>query len=117
MSVFDKLSKLKEGIKFAFKIPDENMAFSEKDIELIEKIAKVVVDRGMGGPAILFLDGLKPLNFMGSQALVFLEPYLKIIIKKDDELKRLQVILEKRKSIEVLIEKIIEIQNRKREGE
>ena len=116
MNISSKLKEIREKMRHAFKIPDENEPYSEKDIELIGKIAKVIVDRRMGGPAILFLEGLKPLNFVGSQALVFLSPYLKMIIKKQNEMKQFEEILERRNSIATLINKIIEIQN-KREGE
>lgn len=48
--------------------------------ELIEKVARAVVARGMAVPAILVLESSKPLSFLGSQALHFLEPFVRALM-------------------------------------
>jgi hypothetical protein len=44
--------------------------------ELIEKMAEEIAKRGLVTPAILLLEAGKPLSFVGSQALLLLEPVL-----------------------------------------
>jgi hypothetical protein len=55
----------------------ENAWESEKgDNELIGALAASVARRRMTTPAILFLELLKPFSFLGSQALLLVEPLL-----------------------------------------
>lgn len=59
----------------------------------------------MAVPAIMFLESVKPLNYVSSQALIFFEPIVQTIFNfKDYETFR--VALEKRPTIELLIQKI-----------
>jgi hypothetical protein len=47
----------------------------EEERKLIDNIAKVVVDKGLEAPAIMFLEAARPLSFIGSQlAIVALGP-------------------------------------------
>ncbi|MEA2030360.1 MAG: hypothetical protein U9N55_02030 [candidate division Zixibacteria bacterium] len=79
----------------------------EEDAILI-KVAKKVVERRMAVPAIVFLESVKPLNFIASQALVFFEPIVQTIFNfKDYEVFRLA--LEKRESIEIFMQHIEEL--------
>lgn len=40
------------------------------------QLARWLDRRGLAGPAYLLLQGLRPLSFLGSQGLVFLQPLL-----------------------------------------
>ena len=51
----------------------------EKREELIGNLAKAIAKRGLSAPAILFLESVKPMNFLGSQVIVFLEPLVKSV--------------------------------------
>jgi hypothetical protein len=42
----------------------------------MERIADVLVRRGMAAPATVFLESMGPMNFLGSQALHFLAPII-----------------------------------------
>ncbi len=47
----------------------------EEEQQLIDNIAKVVVNRGLETPAIMFLEATRPLSFIASQlAIVALAP-------------------------------------------
>lgn len=74
----------------------------ERKKELIEKIAKKVVDMRLTVPAIVFLESMKPLSFIGSQAMVFFEPFFKSIFsfKEYDEIASM---LEERENVERLL--------------
>lgn len=49
----------------------------EKNLdEFIEKLAKTIVDRSMAAPAIMVLESAKPFTLLGSQTIVFFQPFL-----------------------------------------
>ena len=72
---------------------------------VLEKAAKKVVQWKMTVPAIIFLESVKPLNYIGSQALVFFEPIVQSVFSIKDY-DTFRSALEKRESIEVLLHKI-----------
>ncbi|TPW16650.1 MAG: Uncharacterized protein FD129_685 [bacterium] len=73
-----------------------------EDLDLLETIALAVVSRRMTVPAILFLESTKPLSFLGSQFLYFLEPIVRSLIK-GDQYRRVAVLLEDRANVERLL--------------
>ena len=40
-----------------------------------ERLARRIVARGLATPAIFALESMKPLSFLGSQFLVFVQPF------------------------------------------
>jgi hypothetical protein len=50
------------------------------DTELITYCAGVIVKRRLTSAAIFLLEACKPVNVIGSQALIFLDPLIKIFI-------------------------------------
>jgi len=52
--------------------------------EVLDKLARKAVDKGFTVPSILFLESVKPLNYIGSQALVFFEPIIQSIFNFRD---------------------------------
>lgn len=85
----------------------ETGELSEKDLLLISKIAKKIVYIGLATPAIFFIEMHKPMNFLGSQILFFLEPILWGFFNTN-EFRQFAKILEKRNSLEILLQKIEE---------
>ena len=67
-------------------------------------------------PAILFLESVKPLSFVGSQALYFFEPIVRALFTVP-EYERFAVLLERRENIEVLLVKIEERDDKVRRAE
>jgi hypothetical protein len=61
----------------------------------------------MAAPALLFLESLGPLNFLGSQVLHGLRPFLELACDAT-ELERLAAVLEQRDSVSRLIAMIQE---------
>jgi hypothetical protein len=82
--------------------------FTPKQEEILKKIAQKVVDWRMSVPAILFLESVKPLNYVGSQMLVFFEPFVQTLFswKDYDEFRKM---MEERGSVEKLLLKIEEL--------
>ncbi len=50
-----------------------------REQELIDRFADAVCRRGLAVPAILFLETVRPLNFIGSQGLAFFEPLVRAL--------------------------------------
>ncbi len=88
--------------------PDDiEKKFEEDEREVLDKLARKVVEWQMTAPSIIFLESVRPLNYIGSQTMVFFEPIIQgVFAFKDYDTLRLA--LEKRESIEFLIRKIEE---------
>ncbi len=96
-SVTRTLQNLRSAFTHAFAVPAER-AESTEEQRLIERIAGAVVSRGMAAPAVLFLDSMGPMNFLGSQALHFLTPILDCAFDTGD-LERIARLLERRNAV------------------
>jgi hypothetical protein len=88
--------------------PPKNL--TDHQIELLEKIADRIVKYRMAMPAILFLESVRPLNYVGSQAMVFLAPIVHSLFstKEYDEI---QQALEKRETISYFVDMLEEKEN------
>ena len=80
-------------------------ALPEEEAAVLEKVAHQVVKRGMTVPAIIFFESVKPMNFIGSQAMVFFEPIVQGLFEFKDYT-TLRQALEKRTTLEILIQRI-----------
>src|SRR2546426_2847551 len=63
-----RLSGLTARVRHAFAVEPEGQPLSPEDVALLERVAATVVERGMATPAILFLESVGPMSFLGSQA-------------------------------------------------
>lgn len=59
----------------------------------------------MAVPAIFFLESMKPLSFLGSQAMVFFEPFVRALFSVP-EYDRFASLMERRENLEALLVKI-----------
>jgi hypothetical protein len=88
------------------------------DDELLEAVAGRVVRMGLAVPSVFFLESTKPLSFVGSQALVFLEPFVQafLTIRHYQQFTRL---MEDRRNVEKLIQRVeaLDDENRRAERE
>mgnify|MGYP001562322087 CR=1 FL=1 len=87
----------------AFAVKGEPLSI--EDEALLDRLAAEVAKRRMQAPAILFLESVKPLNFVGSQALVFLQPLVGALFSTV-QWERVTAILERREALELLIRRI-----------
>ncbi len=79
---------------------------------LIDKLAKMVVERHLGVVAIVLLESIKPLSFLGSQVMVSLDPFVAAFFKPE-EYRKFYRMIENRENVEKLIKKIEEYENEK----
>ncbi|MCD6249376.1 MAG: hypothetical protein J7J98_03465 [candidate division Zixibacteria bacterium] len=79
----------------------------EEEQLVLDKLARKTVQWGVGMTvaAILFLESIKPANFIMSQVLVFFEPIIQSVFSIKDY-DTFRSALERRETIEVLIQKI-----------
>jgi len=81
---------------------------TQREQELIDKLAKFVIDRQLQIPAISFLETFKPVGFIGSQFGIFASPFLGFFGDAGVTTSELLVIFENTDNIERLIRKIEE---------
>ncbi|MBF0314138.1 MAG: hypothetical protein HQK50_07650 [Oligoflexia bacterium] len=61
----------------------ETLKIEELDpqkLEVLSTMADFIVKREMETVAVLFLESLRPLQYLGSQAMIFFEPFLTIFV-------------------------------------
>ncbi len=93
-----RLSGLTARIRHAFAVEPEDQPLSPEDVALLERVAATVAERGMATPAILFLESVGPMNFLGSQALHFFTPLLEVVFPQRD-VERVALLLERRDTL------------------
>ena len=109
------------GLPFASGLPlasggPPELTSEEEDRRLIDAVAARVVRMGLAVPAIFFLESTKPLSYVGSQALVFLEPFVKSILTVASY-DHFVALLEDRSNIEKLLRRIEDMDEEARERE
>ncbi len=83
----------------------DSVPFAEGDLALFDRVAARVVELRAEIPAILTLESLRPLTVVASQAMIFFEPLVQSLFRFS-EYRRFAILLERRESIEVLIQRI-----------
>jgi hypothetical protein len=109
----DILGRFRSGLRNAFSLESPHGPLTEDDLQLLAKLAGAIVSRGMAVPAVLFLGSVRPLNSIGSQALVFLRPFLSGPFHGADY-DRMTAILDRREGIGALVEAIEEADTMKK---
>jgi len=107
-----RLSGLRARVQHAFAVEPTGEPLSAEDAALLERVAAAVVERGMAVPAVVFLESVGPMNFLGSQALHFFTPILEVVFSQRD-VERVALLLERRDTLSrlaVLIERHAEAQ-------
>ncbi|MEP6960209.1 MAG: hypothetical protein ABI980_15900 [Nitrospirota bacterium] len=97
-----KWDKIRAELSHAFSTKSEAEVFTIEDLVLLDRVADAVVKRGMAVPATVFLESLGPMNFLGSQALYFLNPIVEWAFHAK-EVEQVARLLERRDTISRLI--------------
>lgn len=88
---------------------------SEKERELIDKVAKWIVDQGFEGPAVMLLQTIKPLSTIGGHlGLFYLAPFLPFLEEKGYDFLET---FEKRENLERLIIRVERLHKEKSKEE
>jgi hypothetical protein len=81
-------------------------ALSDDDRAFLDKVADGLARRRLTTAALFFLESMKPLGFLGSQAMHFFRPIVSVVFSSPDAYDRLTRILERRGSIELLLRRL-----------
>jgi len=102
-----RLIRFKESLAHAFAVESLETEIQAEEMVVAKKVATFLVRRRLTAPAIMLLETGRPLNFIGSQFLTFLSPFVSIIFTGADNFNQFTRFLEKRKSIDCLIDQIV----------
>jgi len=83
-----------------------DMATVKRD-ELIEALAQRLETWGLASPAAFFLEANKPFSFIGSQALLFLQPIIGLLVG-ERSMREYALLLEERDNIDRLLARLEE---------
>jgi hypothetical protein len=81
---------------------------TEEQAAILHRLAAKVIEWKMTVPAIMFLESVKPLNYIGAQALVFFEPFVQTLFNFKDY-DTFREMMENRENVERLLLKIEEL--------
>jgi hypothetical protein len=87
-----------------------------EDRVLLERLARWLVERRLGVPAVLFIESAKPLSFVGSQAMYFFEPMVKAFLSGKDYT-RVAQLMEDRVNVDEFLRIVEDQEEKAREGE
>jgi hypothetical protein len=88
------LSRIRAQWRHAFAVGGAG-ELSADDVRVLDALAEEVVRRGLASPVLLSLESLGPMNFLGSQALHALQPFLEMVLPAAD-IERVARLLERR---------------------
>ena len=77
------------------------LEITAEDRSLLEKLAQRVVDLRLETPAILTLEGARPLSVVAGQAMLFFEPLVQALFRFNDY-RRVAALVERRDVLETL---------------
>jgi len=78
---------------------------SDEDRQIIEKTARRLVEMRLATPAVFVLETMRPLTFVASQGLLFLQPIIESFLTVP-EYRAFQQMLEDRENVDHLMEQI-----------
>jgi hypothetical protein len=91
----------------------EDFEATEEELKVLDAAAEKIAKHGLGMPAILFLESVRPMNFIGAQAMAFFEPIVRGIFSTWDGYTTFYKIMERRGSVECLIDRVDKMQNKR----
>ncbi|MGB7062287.1 MAG: hypothetical protein WBF13_08045 [Candidatus Zixiibacteriota bacterium] len=94
----------------------EEEKLSPRQEEILTKIARKVVHWKMSVPAVLFLESVKPLNYVGSQMMVFFEPFVHALFSWRDY-DEVRTMMEERGTVEKLLQRIEQLDSEAQDKE
>jgi hypothetical protein len=101
-----------DWLKHAFAVEAEGpIEPTEAQRSIVERLCRQVVSRGMTTPVLVFLETVRPLNYVSSQVLQFFGPVLSVVADSA-ACRDLAEFLEHRGSIDYLCRRIEELASR-----
>jgi hypothetical protein len=86
-----------------------------EDDALLLDLALKIERKGLTAPAVLWLESLRPVSFLGTQFMHFLNPFVRMLYDTD-RFERLALILEERAHLERLLRHLEAVADTRRTG-
>ena len=87
--------RLGRAAAHAFALRAERDQLQADELALLDRLARLLADRGLATPAIFLVESLAPLGFLGNQLVHALLPIVEVVAPPE-EIKRLARLLERR---------------------
>lgn len=92
-------------LKHAFAVESGPAVPNDVQRAAIDRVCREVVRRRLTVPALAFLEMSRPLNYVGSQALIWFQPFLSVFTDSESP-RQFAAFLEQRGSIEYVCQRI-----------
>jgi len=79
--------------------------FTDEERRVLERVADRVVELRLETPAILTLEGVRPMSVLTGTAMLFFEPIVQLLFRMPDY-RRFSVLVERREALEALTQMI-----------
>ena len=86
-------------------VPKAVKGYTAEDLDLLDRVARRVVELRMEVPAILTLETSRPLTVLAGQSMYFFEPMISAFLRMPDY-RRFARLIERRQTVETLIRMI-----------
>ncbi len=86
----------------------DHFAPTQTQLDAVDRVAKFIVRFGMTVPAILAIEAMRPLGFVGSQFMHMLTPSIGVFLT-DKQWTVLASLLENRSGVDVILNRIEEL--------
>ena len=107
---------MKDSIKHAFALGEKtNFNPTENQKHIVDKVGHEVVKRHLAMPAVLLLETLRPLNYIGSQVMHFFQPIISSVLPVDGY-SDFTELLEQRGSVDYFCERITNIEEKRQKS-
>ncbi len=77
--------------------------------EVVDRVLREVVRRHMTTPAAIFLESVRPMTYLGSQAMHFFGPFMSVLVEPH-AYRAFSDFLEKRGAVDYLVARMEELQ-------
>jgi len=95
-------------LKHAFALDSPDFEPTDAQKEVVDRVCREIVRRGMATPALIFLEMFRPLNYIGSQVMHFFRPIVAIVLDVEGY-RHMSEFLEHRQSVDHLRQRIEEL--------
>lgn len=99
------MSRLRSALAHAFALSGQDSRLDAGDLALLDRVARLLADRGLITPTIFLIESLVPLGFLTSQLVHALTPIMGMVATSDD-IERLARVLEHRETPALFIERL-----------
>ncbi|MBM4113202.1 MAG: hypothetical protein FJ253_07485 [Phycisphaerae bacterium] len=82
---------------------------TDEEAAVIDRVLREVVRRRMTTPASIFLESVRPMTYLGSQAMHFFGPFMSVLVEPT-AYRRFSDFLEKRGAVDYLVSRMDELE-------